>query len=90
MKTHDYEHLTSNGNDIEWVSEIKHLGNNLNILCNDGLDCHIKTSSFIGYVNKLMVTFSHLRGYVQNKLFKLYRCSFRECSNGETWICIFQ
>ena len=32
-KTHDYEHFTLNGNDIEWVSEIKHLGNNLNISC---------------------------------------------------------
>ena len=30
-KTHDYEHLTLNDNDIEWVSEIKHLGNNLYI-----------------------------------------------------------
>ena len=24
-KTHDYEHLTLNGIDIEWVKEIKHL-----------------------------------------------------------------
>ena len=30
VKTHDYEHLTLNGNDIEWVSEIKHLRNNSN------------------------------------------------------------
>ena len=51
-KTHDCEHLTLNGNDIEWVSEIKHLGNNLDISCNDELDCQIKTSHFIGYVNK--------------------------------------
>ena len=36
-KTHDYEHLILNGNDIEWVSEIKHLGNNLNISRNDEL-----------------------------------------------------
>ena len=27
---------------IEWVSEIKHLGNNLNISRNDELDCQIK------------------------------------------------
>ena len=56
-KTHDYEHLTLNGNDIEWVSEIKHLGNNLNISRNDELDYQIKTSHFIGYVNKLIVNF---------------------------------
>ena len=58
------------------VSEIKHLGNNLNISCNDKLDCQIKTSHFIGYVNKRIVNFGHLRGNVLNKLFKLYGCSF--------------
>ena len=67
--------MTLNGNDIEW-SEIKYLGNNLNISCNDKLDCQIKTSHFIGYVNKLIVNFGHLRGNVLNKLFKLYCCSF--------------
>ena len=41
--------------DIEWVSEIKHLGNNLDISCNVELDCQIKTSHFIVYVNKLNV-----------------------------------
>ena len=51
-KTHDYEHLTLNGNNIEWVPEIKRLGNNLNISCDDELDCQIKTSHFIGCVNK--------------------------------------
>ena len=50
-------------NDIEWVSEIKHLGNNLDISCNVELDCQnvtsecqIKTSHFIVYVNKLNVS----------------------------------
>ena len=74
-KTHDYENLTLNGNDIECVSEIKHLGNNLNISCNDKLDCQIKSSHFIDYVNKLIVNFGHLQGNVLNKLFKLYCCS---------------
>ena len=73
FKTHDYEHLTLNGNDIEWVLEIKHLGNSLNISCNDELDCQIKTSHFICYVNKLIVNFGHLRGNLLNKLFKLYK-----------------
>ena len=58
-KTHDYEHVTLDGTDIE--SEIKHLGNNLDISCNDKLDCQIKTSHFIDYVNKLIVNFGHLR-----------------------------
>ena len=65
-----------NRNNIEWVSEIKYLGNNLNISRNDELDCQIKTSHFIGYVNKIMVDFGHLRGNVLNKLFKLYCRSF--------------
>ena len=30
--THDCEHLSLNDNDIEWVSEIKHFGNNLNYI----------------------------------------------------------
>ena len=67
VRTHDYEHLTLKGNDIEWVEEIKHFGNNLNISRNDKLDCQIKTSHFIGYVNKLIVNFGHLRGNVLNK-----------------------
>ena len=71
-KTHGYKHLTLNGNDIEWASEIKHLGNNLNISRNDELDCQIKTSHFLGYVYNI----GHLRGNVLNKLFKLYCCSF--------------
>ena len=75
-KTHDYEYLTLNSSDIEWVPEIKHLGNNLNISCNDELDCQIKTSHFIDYVNIRIVKFGHLRGNVLNKLFKLYTCSF--------------
>ena len=66
-KTH--KHFTLNGNDIESVSEIKHLGNNLNIFGNDELDCQIKTLHFIGYVNKLIVNFGHLRGYVLNNFF---------------------
>ena len=49
---------------------------NLNISRTDELDCQIKTSHFIGYVNKLIVNFGHLRGSVLNKLFKLYCCSF--------------
>ena len=51
---------------------IRDLGNNLYISCNDELDCQIKTSLFIGYINKLVLNFGHLRGNVLNKLFKLY------------------
>ena len=71
-----YKRVTLDGTDIEWVSEIKHLEKKLQISCNDKLDCHTKTSYFIGYVNKLILNFNHLRGYVLNKLFKLYCCSF--------------
>ena len=74
--THDYEHVTLNGTNIDWVSKIKHLGNHLDISCNDELDCQTETSRFISCVNKLIVNFGHLRGDVLNKLFKLYCCSF--------------
>ena len=82
--------MTLNGNDIEWVSEIKHLGNNLNISRNDELDCQIKTSHVIGYVNKLIVNFGHLRRNVLNKLFKLYCCSFygSQCGDLDLYISI--
>ena len=70
-KAYDDEHMTLDGTDIEWVSEIKHLGN-----LNTSLDCKIETSHFIGYVNKFIVNFGHLRGYVLNKLFNLHCCSF--------------
>ena len=45
-KTHAYEHVTLDSNDIEWVSEIKHL-ENLNI----SLDSQIKTLYFIGFMS---------------------------------------
>ena len=63
-KTHDYKHVTLIDTNIAWVSKMKHLGNHLDISCNDELDCQIKTSHFIGYVNNLYVKFRHLRGDV--------------------------
>ena len=51
---------------------IRDLGNNLNISCNDELDCQIKTSHFIGYINKLILNLGHLRGNALNNLFKVY------------------
>ena len=39
--------MTLNGTDIEWVSEIKHLRNNLDKSCNDKHDCQIKVLHFI-------------------------------------------
>ena len=32
------------------------------IICNDEFDCQVKTSHFIGYLNKLIVNFGLLRG----------------------------
>ena len=37
-KTHDYEHVILDGTAIEWVSEIKLFGNNLDISCDDEID----------------------------------------------------
>ena len=46
---------------IEWVSSVKHLGNYVNSDITDKIDCDIKCSSFIGYVNKLKTYFRYLQ-----------------------------
>ena len=60
------------------------------VIVYDELDCQIKTSHFIGYVNKLIVNCGHLRGYMLNKLFKLYCCSFYavKCGDLDLYISI--
>ena len=38
---------------LKWMDKVKHLGNFINIDCNEISDCNFKKSLFIGYVNKL-------------------------------------
>ena len=54
-------HITFNGKKTVCI---KFGGNHLDISCNDERDCQIKTLHFIGYVNKLIVNFSHLCDYM--------------------------
>ncbi len=68
-----------NGNTIDWVDNIKHLGFHLNTTLSDELDCRSKISAFIGYVNKLNVNFGQLKGKVLCTLFKTYCCSYYGC-----------
>ena len=44
-----------NDKKIEWVNQIKHLGNYVDRNLNDIIDCTHKKSIFIGQVNKLYV-----------------------------------
>ena len=45
---------------IEWVSSVKHLGNYVNSDMTDKINCDMKCSNFIGYVNKLKANFGYL------------------------------
>ena len=54
------EHVVMNGNIIEWVDNVRHIGNFVDATLSDSLDCRYKRSMFIGYVNKLISKFGHL------------------------------
>ena len=55
------EHVYLNDKKIEWVNQIKHLGNYLDRNSNDNIDCTHKKSIFIGQVNKLCSNFGYLQ-----------------------------
>ena len=61
---------------IEWVNQIKHLGNYVDSNKNDSIDCTPKKSIFIGQVNKLCANFGCLQTSVLVCLFKNYWCTF--------------
>ena len=61
---------------IEWVNQIKHLGNYIDRNLNDNIDCTHKKSVFIGQVNKLCANFGYLEISVFVRLFKTYCCTF--------------
>ena len=64
------------GNKIEFVNEVKHLGN---IVSNDSLDsndCNYKRGIFTGSVNKLIGNFFSLSTHRRAKLFHSYCCCF--------------
>ena len=55
--------------DLLWTDNVVHLGNYVNSACNDDVDCNIKKSFFIGYVNKLMANYGRLQTSVLINLF---------------------
>ena len=61
---------------IEWVNQIKHLGNYVDRNLKDSIDFTHKKSIFIGQVNKLCVNFDCLQTSVLVRLFETYYCIF--------------
>ena len=63
-------------NVIEWVNEVKHLGNIVRNDLSDSSDSAHKCSSFNGAVNKLFASFKGLDSNIMCTLFQSYCCSF--------------
>ena len=61
---------------IEWVNQIKHLGNYIDKNLNDIIDYTHTKFIFIGQVNKLCANFGCLQMSVLVRLFKTYCCTF--------------
>ena len=58
-----------NDKEMEWVNQIKHLGNYIERKLNDSIGCTHKKSIFIGQVNKLCANFGYLQMSVLVLLF---------------------
>ena len=76
QKLIDCENVHLNDKKIEWVNQIKHLGNYIDRNLNDSIDCTHKKSIFIGQVNKLCANFGRLQMPVLVRLFETYCCTF--------------
>ena len=62
---------------IEWVNQIKHLGNYIDRNLNDSINCTHTKFIFIGQVNKLCANnIGCLHMSVLVRLFKTYCCTF--------------
>ena len=75
-KTHfGCEHVYLNDKKIEWVNQIKHLGNYIYRNLYNSMDRTHKKSIFICQVNKLCANFGCLQMSVLVRLFKTYCCT---------------
>ena len=72
----DSEKITLDQVQLKYYETVRHLGNFFNTDNNCTSDINYKCSSFIGYFNKMMSHYSHLRPNVLSRLFKSYCCSF--------------
>ncbi len=74
VRTEDKLYL--NDSLINWVDQVKHLGNIVSSNLRDNSDCSLKRSIFNGSVNKLFGSYGGLQRPVLCKLFKSYCCAF--------------
>ena len=72
----NWEKAFLDGSELVWKDSVRHLGNFVDITCNDDFDCNAKKSLFIAYFNKMMANYSRLQPTVLINLFKSYCCSF--------------
>jgi hypothetical protein len=70
----NYEHVIFNNVEIAWCDTVKHLGNIINVNLTNIDDCRLKSSIFIGNVNKLISNFGIVQPFILSNLFKSY-CS---------------
>ena len=75
-KVKEGERAILDSSDLLWADNGVHLGNYINSACNDAVDCNIKKSFFIGYVNMLIDNYGRLQTSVLINLFKSYCCYF--------------
>ena len=61
---------------IQWVDQVKHLGNTVNSKLTDNDDCYSKRCVFNGSVNKLIGNYGRLQSDILCTLFRSYCCSF--------------
>jgi hypothetical protein len=73
---HPDETAMINGCIINWVDQVRHLGNCVSNNLSDDLDCNIKCATFINSVNKLVGNYGNVSQDVLNRLFNVYCCSF--------------
>ena len=70
------ENVSISGFPVQWSESVRHLGNFVDSTQSDSLDCRYKRSMFIGYGNKLISKFGHLKPHLLINLFKTYCCYF--------------
>ena len=88
QKLIDGEHVYLNEKKIEWVNQIKHLGNYIDRNLNNNIDCTHKRSIFIGQVTKLCADFGYLQMSVLVRLFKITVVLFMDLKYGKLLVNI--
>ena len=68
------EYVPINGFPVQWSENVRYLGNLVDSTLSDSLDCRYTRSMFIGYANKYISKFDHLRPHILINLFKTYCC----------------